>query len=296
MKTILLTGGTGFLGSHLIHDLIQNNYKIIFLKRSTSNLYRIRDVLDEIKYYDVDNIETAFKEQQINIIIHTACCYGRLNDKLSQVIDTNILFGVRLLEFAILNKTELFINTDTFFNTNSLKNKLNTYSLSKRQFFEWLKQSSDKIQVINMKLEHMYGNKDDISKFVPWIIDQLNKNTENIDLTEGFQKRDFIYIDDVVSAYLKVLEQHSFLHKLVEFDVGTGNVITLREFINELVKQYKEIYKKNKTTLSWGALEYREGEMMDINVDISGLESIGWKSKYLYKNGISEYLSSLQDK
>ncbi len=74
-------------------------------------------------------------------------------------------------------------------------------------FVEWLKYFSDRIKVVNLKLEHMYGPKDDDSKFVTWITNQMLNNISSIDLTEGTQKRDFIYIDDVVDAYMLMLEK-----------------------------------------------------------------------------------------
>jgi dTDP-D-glucose 4,6-dehydratase len=56
-----------------------------------------------------------------------------------------------------------------------------------------------------MKLEHMYEPKDDETKFVPWLISQLQQGVERVPLAEGKQLRDFIYIDDVVTAYMKLL-------------------------------------------------------------------------------------------
>ena len=119
------------------------------------------------------------------------------------------MFALRVLEVAIL------FDTDSFFNTDSLLPKyLNTYSLSKAQFVEWLKQLSYKIQCVNLRLEHMYGPKDDKTKFVPWLLDQMINSIEEIKLTLGTQKRDFIYIDDVVSAYMLLLNESCFASKV----------------------------------------------------------------------------------
>lgn len=89
-----------------------------------------------------------------------------------------------------------------------------------------------------MKLEHMYGPKDDKAKFVPWVIEQFKQNKRCLDLTEGSQERDFVYVADVVSAYMKVLERCNSLPQFIEFDVGTGKPITVRQFVNEIKVYY----------------------------------------------------------
>lgn len=285
---ILITGGTGFLGSYLIHSLLQNNYQVILVKRSTSNTWRINDIIDKIKCYDLDksNIDIVFKEQHIDIVIHTACCYGRNYETMSQIVDTNIVFGIKLFESAVLFNTVTFINTDTL-----LQKHLNSYSLSKYQFVEWLKRGTGKIKIVNMKLEYMYGPNDDTTKFVPWVIEQLRQNKDRINLTKGKQRRDFVYITDVVSAYIKVLERINLLPQFVEFDVGTGKPITVYQFVSEVEKKYKTIYTENKTKLCWGIIPYRKGEMMKVSVNVNPLKAIGWKPEYSYQEGINNIIS-----
>jgi nucleoside-diphosphate-sugar epimerase len=287
-ETVLITGGTGFLGSHLVHELLQNNYRVILLKRSASNTWRLEDIFEKIVCYDIDKtgLEAAFIDHHIDVVIHTACCYGRNNEKASAIVDTNVMFGLKLFELA-----DKF-NTDTFFNTDTLLQKyLNVYSLSKKHLVDWLKQLSGKVQVINMKLEHMYGPKDDITKFVPWVIEQLKQNKEKIELTEGKQKRDFIFVTDVVSAYLAVLKQRSGLTRFTEFDVGTGEPITVRRFVTELADQYKKQNRENNTEIEFGSLPYREGEMMEVAVDTSSLKKIGWVPNVSFVDGIGGIIS-----
>ncbi|MDA3835748.1 MAG: NAD-dependent epimerase/dehydratase family protein, partial [Spirochaetales bacterium] len=149
-KSVLLTGASGFLGSHLLEALLRDGYDVVILKRSTSDVWRIRHLLNRVRSYDVDKVPIgkAFEDQQIDAVIHTACHYGRNSDPISTVVESNLMFGLRLLEVAIFFKTATFFNTDTL-----LQKHLNIYTLSKKQFVEWLLQQSDKIQVVNLKLE-----------------------------------------------------------------------------------------------------------------------------------------------
>lgn len=74
--------------------------------------------------------------------------------------------------------------------------------------------SNKQTKMINIKIEHMYGALDDENKFIYWLINKLKQNVEKIDLTSGVQKRDFIYIDDIVSAYENYNSKYKYFFKL----------------------------------------------------------------------------------
>ena len=286
-KTVLLTGATGFLGSYLLEALLLKGYKLVILKRATSKVWRIEHLMSQVTSYDVDiqPLELAFTDQRIDYVMHTACHYGRNDNNISQIVETNLMFSLRILDACIK------FNTDTFFNTDTLLSKyLNTYSLSKKQFVEWLRQFSDKIQVVNLKLEHMYGPKDDVSKFVPWVISQLKKNVPEIKLTSGEQFRDFIFIDDVVSAYICTLENIESLGSFSQFDVGTGKSISVKNFIMKVKQRFEKVFEINKTVLLFGAIPKRPGELNTVNVNNKALIDLGWESKYSIDQGIGKML------
>jgi CDP-paratose synthetase len=287
LPKVLLTGATGFLGSHLLGTLINKGYEVVILKRSSSNIYRIQDKIDSVISYDLDMqpLELAFKEQNIDVVIHTAGRYGRDGCSIAKIVETNVVFGIGLLEACQKYNTNIFINADTI-----LQSYLNCYSLSKKHFVDWLKQHSEGIQVINLRLEHMYGTKDDDSKFVSWVLSQLKAGTSKIELTTGEQKRDFIFIDDVVSAFLIVLEKSEKLPQFSEFDVGTGRSISVRKFVEKIALLYQEINPKSKTKLLFGTIPYRKGEVMNVYVDITGLQKIGWQPKTSLNDGLSRII------
>ena len=284
-ECVLITGATGFLGSYLTHALLDNGYMPVVLKRKNSDKKRIADVIDEIRVYDTDEVEKAFSEQHISAVFHTACSYGRNGESYESIIQSNVLFGIKLLETAIRFKVETFFNTDTL-----LQRNVNSYALSKKQFSEWLKNASDKIQVINLRIEHMYGKKDGTVKFVPWLIEQLENNVPEIKLTSGIQKRDIIYISDIVSAFLLLLEKRKCLGAFSEFDVGTGQLVSVRDFVESLYAQYQEKHQNVSTKLLFGAVPYWEGEQMEVKEDVSPLKSLGWKTTVSYVDGIKKLL------
>ena len=293
-RTVLLTGATGFLGSHLLKALLIAGYKVVILKRSTSDAWRIANLLNQVTSYDIDNVllTQAFEDQRIDYVIHTACHYGRNGDSIHQIVETNLMLGLKLLDAATYFNTDTFFNTDTYFNTDKLLQKhLHFYTLSKKQFVEWLHQSCDKIQIINMKLEHLYGPLDNNSKFVPWVLRQLEQKVESINLTGGEQLRDFIYVDDVASAYLATLQKATQLSAYNEFDIGTGILTSIRKLVEMLKEIYEQKHGASKTQLNFGELPYGDGEMMSVDVDNTALLNLGWQPVFDLNAGITKIIN-----
>ncbi|MFZ2406733.1 MAG: NAD(P)-dependent oxidoreductase [Methylobacter sp.] len=283
-KKILLTGVTGFLGSHLAKALLSDGYEVVALKRKSSPLRRVESFAADIVFIDIEDLDFArlfSKFGKIDIIIHTATCYGRNNESVSEIFSANTEFSLRLLDAGKRAGVKVFLNTDT-----TLDKYLNQYSLSKKQFLQWGKYFSKHEEILfgNIRLEHFYGPDDEPTKFSTYVINSCLGNVPELRLTKGEQKRDFIYIDDVISAYMVLLEKiDSFSNYFVEFDVGTGQPVSIREFVETV-----HCLTNSKAHLAFGALPYRDGEVMHSEPDISGLLALGWHCRYDINTGIRE--------
>lgn len=295
-KTILITGGTGFLGSHIVNKLVDlNSYKLILLKRSSSNTGRVKKI-ENIKVYDIDfkQLDKIFLENQIDIVIHTATEYGRESKKITQILDTNLIFPLNILEECIKHKVKLFINTDSYFNKENFSySYLLDYSLSKKSLNIWLKYLSKNIKIVNMVLEHIYGEEDSQSKFVENMIQRIAiKQERDVDLTYGNQRRDFIYVEDVVNAYLKVIEMYDkYLFTYKQFNIGTGVSTEIRDFINIIKEE-----ANSNTNLHFGAIPYRKDEIMESVADNSEIRNWGWETKYDVSKGIKKIIKFYLEK
>ena len=298
-QKILLTGATGFLGSHLLGGLLKGtDFEIIVLKRSFSNLSRVETFLlnPRIKFYDVDNVdlEQIFKHNKIDTIIHTATEYGRNGSPCQSVLEANLVFPIMLLELAVKYKVNCFINTDSYFNKKDLSYPfLYNYSLSKRSLSLWLEHFSSDIKIINLILEHIYGEFDNPDKFVEMCIQKIAvENVPELNLTSAIQERDFIYIEDVVNLYIKLLDfsQKSDFN-LGVFDVGTGISIKLADFV-EKIKQISG----SRTNLKFGAIPQRKSEIMYSCADISALEKIGWKPLFSIEDGLRKIIKKYNER
>jgi len=284
MKIILLTGGTGYLGSKILKQLVDNGYNIILLKRSFSNTVRIKEYINKIISYDIDLVPLGriFSENTIDTIIHCATNYGRGENDPLHVIEANLLLPLKLLELGKKYHVKSFINTDTI-----LDKRINYYSLSKKQFKDWLIVYKQDYTCVNVLLEHFYGAGDDSTKFVTYIIHNLLKNVDKIDLTRGEQRRDFIYIDDVVDAFVKIINSlDNFNRDFYEFEIGTNHPLSIKQFV-ELAKQ---LSGNKHTLLNFGALPYRENEVMNYNVNTSEISKLGWKCNSTVEEGLKKMI------
>jgi len=286
--TVLLSGSTGFLGSYLLKSFVNNGYKVIALKRTSSKIYRIQEYLNQVTFYDIDKTElfTVFENNQIDIVINTVTNYGRKETKISSILDTNLIFGLKLLEESVNNNVKAFINTDTLLDRN-----INPYALSKSQLVDWMKfLSNNQTKMINIKIEHMYGAKDDENKFIYWLVSQLKNNVKKIDLTSGIQKRDFIYIDDIANAYEVIIKNVDKFSDYKEFELGSGNSIEVKEFVKQILRELS-MNQTIITELNFGAISYRQNENMDMKANIKKLEDLGWKPKVSIEDGIKYILN-----
>ena len=134
-KTLLFTGGTGFLGSHILKNMVDCEDEIIVLKRSTSNITRIKEIINKMVLYDIDvtNPEIIFFEHEIDKIIHCATNYGRRFSNPIEIIEANLILPLKLLDLGKKRDVNCFINTDTI-----LDKRISSYSLSKSQLKQWL--------------------------------------------------------------------------------------------------------------------------------------------------------------
>lgn len=284
-KTILVTGGTGFLGSNLIKRLINDNVHLIILKRSQSDLKRLQDVADRVRFFNLDEIklDKIFRDCHPDIVIHCATDYGRHFDTVN-LVETNLILPLQLLQQCVNKKQTLFINTDTI-----LDKRVNAYALSKSQFLDWLKFHASLLPCINIALEHFYGPFDNTSKFCSKIVSDFLHDVASIDLTPGEQRRDFIYIDDVIDAFM-VLIRYGLAQSngLCQFEVGTGCNVKIREFV--LLAQ--KLVGNVNTKLNFGALSYRQNEVMEYSVQLDPLLRLGWKPRFNLEKGLSKMINT----
>lgn len=283
---ILLTGASGFLGSALARHLQQAGYQVALLLRPSSKLDRLNvaDNLFEIGRCTTDVEIDAFVRRSLpDVVIHTACAYGRKGETATQILDSNVRLGLVTLLASLRNGQPVtFINTGTVLMPN-----ISLYALSKHQFSEWgrslAQQSAGKLRFINIQLQHMYGPGDDANKFTTHVLRTCQRNDPELDLTAGKQRRDFIYIDDTVSAFRVLAEQCNKLQAVCDIEVGSGVAHPVREFV-----EIAHMLTNSRTRLNFGRLPYRPNEAMHCQADISQMKALGWQPLFDLHAGLKK--------
>lgn len=291
---IVLTGATGFLGSALLAQLLARGDEVVAVKRSSSSTAKIHSYLGHPGLHlfdiDVDDPSHLFERYRADTIIHTATEYGRGATPLYSILNANLLLPLRLAELGKERGVRCFINTDSFFNKggNSYSNLLN-YSLSKKSLLIWLEKIAGEIGIINVVLEHLYGPGDSSSKFVEYVVRQVGiEQVSHVALTHGHQRRDFVFLDDVVQAYLKLVDYgRAQEFRFETFELGTGQSMQVRDFVDQI-----KTLSGSPTTLGYGEIAYRHDEIMSSQADISRLERLGWRPAVDTAEGIRRILDS----
>jgi nucleoside-diphosphate-sugar epimerase len=279
---VLITGASGFLGAALAKHLAAAGHEVVALLRANSDERRLLPLpsgVSIVRCADTPSAALAVRDAGADAIIHTVCNYGRNGEPVSAVANVNLGFALAVLEAAVAAGVPRFINSDTV-----LDRYTNAYSLSKKQFAEWGKwyAEQERIRFTNILLQHMYGPFDEDFKFATYVLRSCHANVESLALSPGEQRRDFIHVEDVVSAYRLLLEapQDEFWK---DVDVGTGNAPVLQSFVR-LVHRLTG----SRTHLDFGGVPYRPREAMCLVADTTELRRLGWSLRYTLEEGLQQ--------
>lgn len=288
---ILVTGTTGFIGSHLIKRLLEDGHALTALIRSSSKTKILeKGVSGFIFDGDVPSLITFLQQEQFDGIIHLASLFLAQHkpEDIKNLVDSNIFLGTALLEASSKNNKPWFINTGTFWQhyQNKAYSPVNLYAASKQAFeamAEYYIETSG-INFVTLKLNDTFGPHDTRSKvFNLWL--NISKSHESLDMSPGEQIMDISYIDNVVDgfAYMVDLLSHDTEKKLrgKSFAISAPERMSLRA----LAKVFEKITGAT-LSINWGKKPYRPREVMEPWTQ--GEHIPGWKPKITLEDGIKK--------
>lgn len=273
-QNIVITGASGFIGSHITEKLLSLGHKVIALKRSHSDLWRCKDFEAQVAWVNTDS--SNWKKDILgfspDIIIHAA--WNGIDAGERQVWKTqfsNIDFLLDLLDIAAEGKVQQFISLGSQAEYGNLNNRIDEKAEPKPDSPYGIAKLTARriVQVFcekhNIKwywpiIFSVFGPKEDKKWFIPMLINNFLHN-KDCDLSLCEQKYDYIYIKDFVEMLVKI---HDTQGKSGVYHVSSNSAIPLKEVVETIHGLIKPASKIN-----FGTLPYREGQSMHIEGDSS---------------------------
>lgn len=296
MKRVIVTGATGFVGSNLTRRLLRDGHEVHLLLRTRHDPWRIADLLPEVSVHmvelaDASDLELAVGRIRADWIFHLATygAYPRQTD-LATILKTNVNGTVNLLQACIKTGFDTFVNTGS-----SSEYGFKDHSPTEQ---EWLEPNSDyavskafatmfclnaarseNLRVSTLRLYSVYGPFEEPTRFIPAIIARGMRNELPL-LVQPHIARDYVFIDDVVDAYLAVAGARDNDARSV-YNVGTGTQTTVGEVV-ELARRRLGITEEPK----WGSMDNRIWDTGTWVSDSGRIRSaLGWTANYSFERG-----------
>ncbi len=310
-KTILITGGSGFVGAGIVRKLVREKWDVHVILRKGSSLQRISDIADKIKiHYDLlhksRELSALMKKKSPFAIYHLATHGAYPNQHDAQtMIDINVkgtmnllqsLVGIDYKHLIVAGSSSEYGGKDNPMKETDYLEPNNFYAATKaaqtllcQAFAKKYKKS-----VAILRLFSVYGPAEEKGRFVRSVIESVLSN-KKILLASGKEARDFIFIEDVVRAFLHTTKQKKRFDGEI-FNIGTGIETTthqLASHIVSLVGRNIPIQRNAYQGRSWDVYHWR-ADMTKTN------RILRWKPSYSLDQGLAEtiqwYESNLQMK
>jgi UDP-glucose 4-epimerase len=271
---ILLTGATGFLGSHIAEALISGEHEIIAIKRETSkcDCLSFSQSITWVRN-DQDGWQNLILSLSPEIIIHSAWTGVNSNNRNSWDCQmSNIRLMVQLLEIGRQSKIRKFISLGSQAEYGQFSGKINElypvnptsmYGIVKLLALEILKSYSEiyHIDWYWLRIFSVFGERESESWLIPSVITRILRNEKGMDFTQGDQKYAYLYARDFALAIKKVVESAKSCPGI--YNISSSNPIKLKELLKVIIEKMNPIFE-----LNFGAIPYRPSQSMHMEGDI----------------------------
>lgn len=304
-SNILITGGTGFVGSHLVEKIAASGKNVVttfqtvnpksyfFTKKLDKKVTMVNaDICDFEKIFD---IVTKFK---IDYIFHLAAqpLVEVAYNNPKRTLNSNILGTINICESArLFNNIKAIIvaSSDKAYGKLEAKSKyLETDPLKGTHPYEVSKSAADliaysyfktyKIPVVTTRFGNIYGEGDlNFSRIIPGLMEAIIKKEDMIIRSNGKYIRDYLYVKDVVDGYL-LLAENIKKTQGEAFNFGSDDTLSVLELINLVAKKLKKRVNYKIVNTAINEIPYQSLDSAKIK------KIINWKQKYTISKTISK--------
>ncbi|MFA5410897.1 MAG: SDR family oxidoreductase [Candidatus Omnitrophota bacterium] len=310
MKKILVTGGAGFIGSHIVEGLLRRKYRVRVLDNfSSGRKENLKHVIDRIELLkgDIRSKQTCLKAARgVDAILHQAALRSVPKSLFNpaEYNEVNIQGTLNLLESAVENKIRRFVFASSSSIYGDVKNfpqeenflpqPISPYALSKLTGEHYCRIFSlhHHLPCVSLRYFNVFGPRqsldDEYAVVVPKFITSMLKNEHPPIYGTGRQSRDFTYVGNVVEANILAMQRASSQGNI--FNIAGGKDYS----ILELVKILNKIMNKNIRPLY---LNPRPGDVFKTLADLSrAKKGLGFKPKIDFIRGLKLTLAYFQEK
>ena len=299
MKTTILTGATGFVGANLARRLLNEGHKVHLFVRPGYSPWRIQSLRDDLEMHEVDfldktKLEAVVKGIQPEWVFHLAAfgAYSWQTD-LYQMVNTNYLGTINLLEACLQTGFDTFINTGSS-SEYGFKVSAPTetewlepnshYAVTKASASQYCRYTAQKhnMRVFTLRLYSAFGPYEDPRRLIPTLI-SFGFKGRLPPLVSPEIARDYIYIDDVIAAYLLAAMKPDQDSGAI-YNIGTGIQTSLSEVV-EIARKVLGISQEPE----WGTLPQR---LWDTNSwianSLKAQKELDWHPHFTFEQGFGK--------
>ena len=281
MKTILITGASGFIGSNLT-DTLSKKYKLVLLLRHKKNSKKNNLNLNKnisLKYFKNNKeLKNILKKIKASALIHCATHYVKKHqpEDLVKIIGSNIEFGTILLDNLNIMGVRKFINFSTIWeNYNGIKdNPYNLYAASKQAFEKIMKYyqiNNPKIKFYDLMISDTYGKNDKRQKIINVLKKNINIGKETTIVSKNLYIN-LLDIRDIVSGVFHLLQKK----------IKPGKYILINNKNFRMIEIIKKIQKKIK--IRWSSSKIIKEKIYKYR------PLTGWKSKHSRIDNLTKFI------
>jgi nucleoside-diphosphate-sugar epimerase len=281
-KNILITGASGFVGSHILEDCLKNNFNVYAIfrhsKKNINFVKKYKKKILPIYYNNIYEIKNKLTNCKIDYVIHCATHYIKkhTHNDIENIIKSNVLFSTILLDAVVNIRIKKFINLGTVWqHFNDTKNlAFNLYAATKQSFeciFNYYKNQYTKIKFYNILLTDTFGANDKRKKLIPALLKNFNNKYRNkINIPKNLSMN-LVNINEVTKCLYILLKNNFKSNNFVIKSKQDVKIFDLINFLNDnLEKKIKVDWLKN--TKNYRVIKLKNLLKKDNNINKQILE------------------------